>query len=468
MALNRFMHPRNIYKDSPPRFKELAEQYPDLKAFLVERPGEPAATSHKSIVSLDFENPAALRSLTCALLRRDFNLDIDLPLTKLIPTVPSRLNYLLWIEDLLHAHKIDLPLPGGVLGLDIGSGASCIYALLGWRKNGWSFVTTEADEEALRFAQQNVVKNGAAEKITVLPAYGSSHLLETVKSTGREFQFCMCNPPFFGSLAERDEKASYKPPKHACNPVAETDAVVEGGEVAFVSQMIGESVQLSDKIKIYSSMLGKKSSVAPLKAILDAQKIPYTTTEFCQGRTMRWGLAWSHCLDMKSVTVVNPHKAPDRPLTYEIDFGSKSETDRMRVCLKVMELLEKNLKMYLVSERGGKERSQWRVSALKNLWSNQRRKRREEKNLKAAEEDVEMGDGESVVESSLSRSSSRTPDSTDEAKINAKYLIQFHLTIKSDSMKYAMELRWIDGENREYLHSIVVYLKNQLQEFLQR
>ena len=125
-------------------------------------------------------------------------------------------------------------------------------------------------------------------------------------------------------------------------------------------------------------MLGKKSSVAPLKTLLQSHQISYTTTEFCQGRTMRWGLAWSLCLDLKSVAVLNPHKAPDRALSYEIDFGQQSETDRMRICLKVMELLQKNLEMYVVSDRGGKERSQWRVAAVKDLWSHQRRKRREQ------------------------------------------------------------------------------------------
>jgi U6 snRNA m6A methyltransferase len=125
-------------------------------------------------------------------------------------------------------------------------------------------------------------------------------------------------------------------------------------------------------------MLGKKSSVAPLKAILQAHKISYTSTEFCQGRTMRWGLAWSFGLDLKSVAVLNPHKAQERSLSYEIDFGSKSETERMEICLKVLDLLGKDLEMYVVSERGGKERSKWRVSAVKNLWIHQRRKRREQ------------------------------------------------------------------------------------------
>lgn len=57
-----------------------------------------------------------LRELTKCLLKRDFNLDIWLPETKLIPTLSLRLNYILWLEDLLEQAKIT----NNILGIDIG------------------------------------------------------------------------------------------------------------------------------------------------------------------------------------------------------------------------------------------------------------------------------------------------------------------------------------------------------------
>ena len=51
-------------------------------------------------------------------------------------------------------------------------------------------------------------------------------------------------------------------------------------------------------------MLGKKCSLAPLKEELCIQGVPRVTyTELCQGRTMRWALAWSFYDD---VTVPSP------------------------------------------------------------------------------------------------------------------------------------------------------------------
>lgn len=58
-------------------------------------------SERKFAYTLDFSDPAALRELTCAVLERDFGLKVEIPLDKLIPAVPQRLNYIHWIEDLL-------------------------------------------------------------------------------------------------------------------------------------------------------------------------------------------------------------------------------------------------------------------------------------------------------------------------------------------------------------------------------
>lgn len=69
-------------------------------------------------VVFDFKNPDGLRLLTTLLLKKDFNLDVELPVGNLIPTVPLRLNYLLWIEDLLILNSNNTK---QIKGIDIGN-----------------------------------------------------------------------------------------------------------------------------------------------------------------------------------------------------------------------------------------------------------------------------------------------------------------------------------------------------------
>jgi U6 snRNA m6A methyltransferase len=69
--------------------------------------------------TIDFSNKNAVRALTKALLAKDFNLCVEIPENKLVPTLPLRLNYILWIEDLLK-WKGDEPSAHKIHGIDIG------------------------------------------------------------------------------------------------------------------------------------------------------------------------------------------------------------------------------------------------------------------------------------------------------------------------------------------------------------
>lgn len=95
-------------------------------------------------------------------MKKDFNLDVEIPLNKLIPTVPLRLNYVLWIEDLLSISAgID-----NVRGIDIGAGASCIYPLLAAKLHRWHMLATEVDKDSIKYANANVVQNSLDSLIT--------------------------------------------------------------------------------------------------------------------------------------------------------------------------------------------------------------------------------------------------------------------------------------------------------------
>lgn len=64
-------------------------------------------------MSIDFKDPNSLRVLTKCLLQADFKLIVEIPENRLVPTLPLRLNYILWIEDLVTNRE-------NVKGIDIG------------------------------------------------------------------------------------------------------------------------------------------------------------------------------------------------------------------------------------------------------------------------------------------------------------------------------------------------------------
>jgi len=98
--------------------------------------------------------------------------------------------------------------------------------------------------------------------------------------------------------------AKQRPPFTACTG-AENEMVTPGGEVAFISRMIDDSLVLQDRVQWYSSLIGKFSSLPVLvQKLRDKGVDNYAVTEFVQGsKTRRWGIAWSFDNFRPSVTV---------------------------------------------------------------------------------------------------------------------------------------------------------------------
>lgn len=110
---------------------------------------------------------------------------------------------------------------------------------------------------------------------------------EEKQNQGTLFDFVMSNPPFFEAQPQSSN------PKHHCFGL-ETELVTEGGEVRFIQRMIQESLDLKTRISWYTSLVGKKKSLKVLLRTLREHGIHNTrTTEFLQGQTVRWGIAWS-------------------------------------------------------------------------------------------------------------------------------------------------------------------------------
>ncbi|KAJ3525899.1 hypothetical protein NM688_g8333 [Phlebia brevispora] len=279
------MHPRNPY-NTPPDFAQLANDHPALKPYLIR--------THSG-VTINFQDQAALRCLTKAILERDYHIALTLPDDRLCPPVPNR-----YSQAFLFPEEVATS-----LGLDIGTGASAIYPLLGCSvEPEWQFVATDIDSRSIQFAHQNVESNSLEKRITIqavlpddpiFPSPQERFDREALGNVPSHFAFTMCNPPFYGSHEEVLESAEAKEygPNAVCTG-ADNEMVTPGGEVEFVRKMVLQSLQLGSYCRWYTSMLGKMSSLRKIVELLKDEKIDnYAITEFMQGRTRRWAIAWS-------------------------------------------------------------------------------------------------------------------------------------------------------------------------------
>ncbi|POS87488.1 hypothetical protein EPUL_001351, partial [Erysiphe pulchra] len=252
---------------------------------------------------LDFSDPNAVQQLTKSLLKRDFGLSVVLPQDRLCP--PRLLDttdfksFIDWNEPIGSSSyvKRDPSKDVTVLGLDIGTGASCIYPLLSCvLRNHWKLIGTDIDEKSLKYARQNVASNHLEDRINIVKTEPQEPLIPFHVLGVKYLNFTMCNPPFYESKEEmlKSAKEKKRPPFTACTG-ADFEMVTEGGEVVFISRLIDESLESKSSVQWYTSMIGKLSNLIILRERLVKLGINnFALTDFVQGnKTKRWAIAWS-------------------------------------------------------------------------------------------------------------------------------------------------------------------------------
>lgn len=314
-----------------------------------------------------------------------------------------RLNYILWIEDIVRTFG----LADNAIGVDIGTqrnefasnkshsselisgcGASCIYPLLAVRQNPtWRMFATEINVESIAYAGDNVNRNQLNDSIELIEAGANDVAPFDALDRCEEFEradFSMCNPPFFndehytdaGEPIEADHKNRTGKRKEANNVKSGTgtELVTSGGEIAFVKRMIDNSWAFSDRIKVFTTMLGHKNSVAAIQNELTARKIcNFCSAQFCQGRTMRWAIAWTFRHDLLLRTVPKCGQSTAKKLLrFQIDAGIDFEV----AAAKLFTILNELDHSIVDRQQTQPNRRQCHFVAVANSWSKQRRKKR--------------------------------------------------------------------------------------------
>lgn len=284
------MHPRNRYQ-APHDFAALAAIVPALADYFI--------TTPDGRNSLDFSQPQAVRLLNQALLKRDYGLrHWDLPPGNLCPGVPGRLDYIHVIADLPGLAK---RAADKITGIDIGTGASLIYPILGIGEYGWRFVATDIDPTTLKVAGAIARFNPCLTSSVILrQQHDNRCLFRRVILPDEYFHFTMCNPPFFDAPEAARQAAGKKWTKLGKTGTATfnfggkaNELWTPGGEADFLRRMIRESVTYRHQVGWFTTLVSKKgylkiADVELAKAQIHQQKV----INIGQGGKQRRILAW--------------------------------------------------------------------------------------------------------------------------------------------------------------------------------
>lgn len=291
------LHPRNRHR-SRYDFEVLLLKTPELKPFIF--------TNEHDIETIDFSNPMAVKTLNKALLKTYYGiLDWDLPEDYLCPPIPGRADYIHHIADLLaEVNQQIIPIGNNIMGLDIGVGANCIYPILGNAEYDWSFVATDIDANALENCISIIEKNPhLTDVISLQQQVNSRFIFKDIIQPEDKFAFTICNPPFHESKEEAAKSAARKVSnlthQKTANPILNfggqnNELWCEGGELAFITQMIYESVKYPKQCFWFTTLVSKKDHLKSIyKTLNKVEAATIKTIEMNQGQKISRLVAWT-------------------------------------------------------------------------------------------------------------------------------------------------------------------------------
>lgn len=283
------LHSNNPHKGKY-NFEVLVEKLPELKQFVKKNPREED--------TIDFSNNEAVILLNKALLKTFYNVqNWEVPKGFLVPPIPGRADYIHYIAELLDKKE-------NVRVLDIGTGANCIYPIIGSQSYNWEFVGSDISRESILNAQKIIDSNESLkDKIELRIQKNKDNIFSGIIKNNEKFDLTMCNPPFHSSLEEavkanerkvnnlsKDNKAIKKGMNFGGQ---KAELWCNGGELLFLKKMINESVKFSKNVNWFTTLVSNKDNLKPLIKLLDKLKVKdVKILEMSQGQKISRVLAW--------------------------------------------------------------------------------------------------------------------------------------------------------------------------------
>lgn len=282
------LHPNNIHKAGYD-FKKLCAKFKPLNEFVF--------VNKHNTTTIDFANPKAVKALNTALILTHYPIRFwKFPEENLCPPIPGRVDYIHHLADLLK----DTLKESKIQILDIGTGASCIYPLLGNAVYNWHFVATDIVKHSLQTAQNIIDKNKLTEKIVLRQQSDKTKIFEGVITKEDHFHASMCNPPFFASPEEVKQANTSKQKGLGIKSTTRNfsgslnELWYTGGEKAFLHNYLYESSLIKTQCDWFTALVSKKENVKSMYASLE--KLGATdikTIPMQQGNKISRIVAWT-------------------------------------------------------------------------------------------------------------------------------------------------------------------------------
>ncbi len=299
MPEKKGLHARNRHRDRYD-FPQLIQGFPELGSFV--------SSNAYGNDSIDFANPLAVKALNQAILRHFYGISVwELPPGYLCPPIPGRADYLHHLADLLaSSNNGTIPRGKDIHVLDIGTGANCIYPILGYREYGWHFLGSDIDPVAIAAAQKIVTSNpGLAEGIELRLQPAPNQIFQGLLHDSERFDACLCNPPFHASLREANEGSRQKWKQLGKTTATNKTPVLnfggqgqelwcEGGEAAFIQRMVEESAEIPPQCLWFTSLVSKSANLPGIRQDLKRARVAESrTVEMAQGKKISRFVAWT-------------------------------------------------------------------------------------------------------------------------------------------------------------------------------
>ena len=207
----------------------------------------------------------------------------------LIPTVPSRLNYINVINSLLKSYGVKNN-EKEIIGIDIGTGANIIYPLLGYSVYKWKFICSEINEQAFENASKIIKENNLEENIKLIKQKYNNFIFIGIINRENRYTFTMCNPPYY----DYEEEIKIEDKKRDCEYNFD-EIYYKNGEIGFFDKYFEESICYWKNVFIFTFLIGKKSNAEKIyEKISENKGIKFFDIKRIKtGNNMRYIIYWS-------------------------------------------------------------------------------------------------------------------------------------------------------------------------------